>query len=126
MTELAIRVHERPRYFTRGVWILLVLVVAGAAAGLYRFFFGLEAATNLNDQYPWGLWIAIDVATGVALNRYNVFVLGYRPPYAQEAYVPALTEVAVTVGLISALVLVYRFLVFHLPVVHGFGGSKHE
>ena len=24
-------------------------------------------ATNLDDQYPWGIWIAIDVATGVAL-----------------------------------------------------------
>ena len=23
--------------------------------------------TNLDDQYPWGIWIGIDVATGVAL-----------------------------------------------------------
>jgi Ni/Fe-hydrogenase subunit HybB-like protein len=28
---------------------------------------GLGAATNLSDQYPLGLWIGLDVATGVAL-----------------------------------------------------------
>jgi Ni/Fe-hydrogenase subunit HybB-like protein len=33
----------------------------------YRFLFGLGAATNLTAGYPWGLWIAIDVACGVAL-----------------------------------------------------------
>ena len=38
----------------------------GRAGGL-RFVFGLGAVTNLNDQYPWGIWIGIDVATGVAL-----------------------------------------------------------
>ncbi|MCK7523449.1 MAG: polysulfide reductase NrfD [Ignavibacteriales bacterium] len=32
-----------------------------------RFFFGLGAVTNLNNQYPWGLWIGVDVAAGVAL-----------------------------------------------------------
>ncbi len=33
----------------------------------YRFLFGLGAATNLSSGYPWGIWIAIDVACGVAL-----------------------------------------------------------
>ncbi len=32
-----------------------------------RFIFGLGAMTNLCDQHPWGIWIGIDVATGVAL-----------------------------------------------------------
>lgn len=36
-------------------------------AYLYRMLFGLGAATNLTNQYPWGIWISIDVATGVAL-----------------------------------------------------------
>ncbi len=39
----------------------------GAAAVAYRFIFGLSASTNLDQQHPWGLWIAIDVASGVAL-----------------------------------------------------------
>jgi Ni/Fe-hydrogenase subunit HybB-like protein len=31
-----------------------------------RFMFGLGAVTNLNDGYPWGLWIAFDVVIGTA------------------------------------------------------------
>ena len=32
-----------------------------------RFLFGIGSVTNLNNQYPWGIWIGIDVAAGVAL-----------------------------------------------------------
>jgi Ni/Fe-hydrogenase subunit HybB-like protein len=54
-------------FFTRGVFVLLAVVVAGGAFAAWRMLSGLAAVTNLNDQYPWGLWIAVDVATGVAL-----------------------------------------------------------
>ena len=54
-------------FFTPGVIVLTALAIAGLAVMVYRFFAGLGAATNLNDQYPWGIWIAVDVATGVAL-----------------------------------------------------------
>jgi Ni/Fe-hydrogenase subunit HybB-like protein len=54
-------------FFTRGVMVVMAVALVGWGFGLFRMIFGLEAATNLNDQYPWGLWIAIDVATGVAL-----------------------------------------------------------
>lgn len=40
----------------------LAIVVLGA-----RFYYGLGAVTNLNDGYPWGLWIAFDVVVGSAL-----------------------------------------------------------
>jgi len=48
------------------------LVFTGIAAVaiaviLVRFVLGLGATTNLNDQWPWGLWIAFDVLLGVAL-----------------------------------------------------------
>jgi Ni/Fe-hydrogenase subunit HybB-like protein len=45
----------------------LAVVAAGAVSAAYRFLFGLGAATNLSDGYPWGLWISFDVLTGVAL-----------------------------------------------------------
>ena len=32
-----------------------------------RFVFGIGSITNLTNQYPWGIWIGIDVAAGVAL-----------------------------------------------------------
>lgn len=55
------------RLLTPGVGVLLVLVAVGLCVAAWRFVFGLSAATNLDQQHPWGLWIAIDVATGVAL-----------------------------------------------------------
>src|SRR5512138_3412951 len=45
----------------------LLVLAAGAVAAAFRFLFGLGAATNLSDAYPWGLWISFDVLTGVAL-----------------------------------------------------------
>ncbi|HBZ02021.1 MAG TPA: Ni/Fe-hydrogenase cytochrome b subunit, partial [candidate division Zixibacteria bacterium] len=57
----------RQPYFTTGTKALAAIAGLGAMAYLYRLIFGLGAATNLNNQYPWGIWISIDVATGVAL-----------------------------------------------------------
>jgi len=50
-----------------GFKILVVLVAIGVAAALYRFAVGLGASTNLTDNVPWGLWVAVDVLSGVAL-----------------------------------------------------------
>jgi Ni/Fe-hydrogenase subunit HybB-like protein len=52
---------------TRGYWILLTLGAVGILLTLWRFAVGLGAATALNDGYPLGLWIALDVVTGTAL-----------------------------------------------------------
>ena len=59
--------YEKPRYFTPGVMVITALAAIGLLSLLARFIFGIGAVTNLNDQYPWGIWIAIDVACGVAL-----------------------------------------------------------
>ena len=57
---------EKP-LFTPGVFPLLGLIAVGLGFAVYRYLYGLGAVTNLNDQYPWGIWIGIDVASGVAL-----------------------------------------------------------
>ncbi len=46
--------------------ILLPIIGFGALAGLLRFVVGL-GPTNMNDGYPWGIWIAYDVVVGTAL-----------------------------------------------------------
>jgi c(7)-type cytochrome triheme protein len=51
--------------FWRAVFVALML--AGAYATYVRFARGLGASTNLNDQFPWGLWIGFDVLVGVGL-----------------------------------------------------------
>ena len=55
------------KYFTPGVIVLSLLALNGLIVLLGRLFFGLGAVTNLSNQYPWGIWIGIDVAAGVAL-----------------------------------------------------------
>lgn len=58
---------ERVKFFTPGVWVVTAVAVVGGAIWLYRMLFGLGATTHLTNSYPWGIWIGIDVATGVAL-----------------------------------------------------------
>ena len=52
-------------------WPFVIAAGAGRGGGgggsVWRFVAGLGAATNLNDGYPMGLWIAFDVVTGTAL-----------------------------------------------------------
>ncbi len=55
------------KYFTPGVIGLCVLALNGLVFLMGRFLFGIGSVTNLNNQYPWGIWIGIDVAAGVAL-----------------------------------------------------------
>lgn len=47
--------------------VFVVLMLAGAYSTYVRFFHGLGAATNLSDEFPWGLWIGFDVLCGVML-----------------------------------------------------------
>jgi Ni/Fe-hydrogenase subunit HybB-like protein len=55
------------KFFTPGVIVLCILALNGLVFLAFRFLFGIGSVTNLNNQYPWGIWIGIDVAAGVAL-----------------------------------------------------------
>ncbi len=55
------------KFFTPGVVILAVLALNGLTFLAVRFISGLGAVTNLDNNTPWGLWIGVDVAAGVAL-----------------------------------------------------------
>jgi Ni/Fe-hydrogenase subunit HybB-like protein len=62
-------IRTQPRVgFPVGTAVLWLLVVFGAIAAILRFTQGLGAITNLSDARPWGLWIAFDVMSGVALS----------------------------------------------------------
>lgn len=65
--EVVNPVPVKHKFFTPGVFVLIIIAVNGLVFLMGRFFFGLGAVTNLNNQYPWGLWIGVDVAAGVAL-----------------------------------------------------------
>jgi Ni/Fe-hydrogenase subunit HybB-like protein len=67
MEEYTKPVPMTKRYITPGVLLLILIAVNGLAFLAGRFLFGLGSVTNLDNQHPWGIWIAIDVAAGVAL-----------------------------------------------------------
>lgn len=47
--------------------VAAVLMAAGAVAAVQRFVYGLGPTTNLQDTFPWGLWIGFDILVGVGL-----------------------------------------------------------
>ena len=54
------------RLFTAAFGLLLVVAAVGFVVLGQRFLFGLGAVTNINDGYPWGIWVVIDVVVGTA------------------------------------------------------------
>lgn len=55
------------KFFTPTVIFITVIAAVGLIFLAARFIFGIGAVTNLDNQHPWGIWIGIDVAAGVAL-----------------------------------------------------------
>jgi Ni/Fe-hydrogenase subunit HybB-like protein len=55
------------RLMTGPMKVLLLIVGIGAMVTLWRFFTGIASVSNLNDGYPWGVWISIDVVVGTAI-----------------------------------------------------------
>ena len=67
---------------------------------------------------PLVLFIAAGMYVfAVLLNRCTVFFIAYEPPHAEGAYVPALGELALAIGLIATIVFVYRAVVTIFPVL---------
>jgi Ni/Fe-hydrogenase subunit HybB-like protein len=56
----------------RGKWltpfnvISIPTILVGLVILYFRFVYGIGSVTNLNQDFPWGLWIGFDVVTGVA------------------------------------------------------------
>ena len=42
-------------------WLLLILGIGGLALMVIRLFTGLGVSSNLSDEWPWGLWIYLDL-----------------------------------------------------------------
>ncbi len=46
--------------------ISALIIIVGVVLIVIRFAKGLGSVTNLNQEFPWGIWIGFDVVTGVA------------------------------------------------------------
>ncbi|WP_028581742.1 NrfD/PsrC family molybdoenzyme membrane anchor subunit [Desulfogranum japonicum] len=53
--------------WTPATIVMMLLIIFGVGVGVYRMINGLGATTNLNDVYPWGFWLGLDVLGGVAM-----------------------------------------------------------
>ncbi len=70
---------QEGRILTPSFFVLLGLVLIGLLLIGFRCVKGLGAVSNMSDGYPWGIWIAYDVATGTAIacGGYAVAILVY-------------------------------------------------
>jgi Ni/Fe-hydrogenase subunit HybB-like protein len=52
---------------TWGNALVALILLVGVPMIVYRFAFGIGASTHLTQTNPWGIWIGLDVMSGVAL-----------------------------------------------------------
>lgn len=55
------------KILTRPFLFLSLLALIAAVLLLIRFVYGLGYVTNLNNGYPWGLWVALDIHVTAAI-----------------------------------------------------------
>jgi Ni/Fe-hydrogenase subunit HybB-like protein len=55
------------KILTRPFVFLSILVLIALGLLLFRFVYGLGEATNLNNGYPWGLWVVFDIHITAAI-----------------------------------------------------------
>jgi len=60
-TPMGGKILTRPFLFL-SLLVLIAMVLLG-----FRFVYGLGAATNLNNGYPWGLWVVLDIHITAAI-----------------------------------------------------------
>jgi Ni/Fe-hydrogenase subunit HybB-like protein len=114
---------DRP-FWTPGVLVMLGFMLAGAVALAGRFIGGLGYATNLSNQYPWGIWIGLDVATGVALAAGGFTTAALAHIFGRHHYEavtrPALLTAALGYSFVAFAILVDigRSWAIWTPMVH--------
>jgi Ni/Fe-hydrogenase subunit HybB-like protein len=88
---------------TGGVFTLWAL---GAIILLLRFAYGLGRVTNLNDQFPLGLWIGFDVMAGAMLGGGAFVLCGLVYVFGLEEFRPIVRSTVLTAFLGYALLVV--------------------
>ncbi|MCZ2077823.1 MAG: Ni/Fe-hydrogenase cytochrome b subunit [Bryobacteraceae bacterium] len=111
------------RFLDLGKRGVLNLLTVGS---IETYLFGLEIALLLTPtfllfwprvrQSPLALYLsAVMVVLGMIVNRLNVSITGMERG-SGVSYIPAWTEVAVTLGIIAAGFAIFRLAVQHLPI----------
>jgi octaheme c-type cytochrome (tetrathionate reductase family) len=94
---------------------LFVEILVGVVAPFLLF---LNKAVR--RSMGWLFFTVSLVIFGVVLNRINVFLVGYDPPYSTRAYFPSIGEIAMTIAIVSSILFCYRFFVTFFPILPGY------
>lgn len=113
---------------TNGIAALILIV--SVPVMIYRLVYGLGPSTNLSDTNPWGIWIGIDVLSGIALaagglvigTAYHLFGMKEYQHFVRPAILTSLLGYLFAVlGLLFDLGRYYRL---PYPMVVSFGLSS--
>lgn len=86
--------------------VIWSLAAFGLLLVLYRYAFGLGAATNLGDGYPWGIWIGFDILAGIALAAGGFVMAGTVHLFGGHKY-HALARPAILTALLGYLLFIF-------------------
>jgi Ni/Fe-hydrogenase subunit HybB-like protein len=100
----------RTPFWTPGVLVMTFFMAAGAVAIAARFIGGIGYVSNLSTARPWGIWIGVDVASGVALAAGGFTTAFLAHIAGRHAYEPIVRP-----ALLTAM-LGYTFVVLGLVV----------
>ncbi len=100
----------KERFWTPGVVVLAFLMAAGAVAIVARFIGGIGYVSNLSNARPWGIWVGIDVASGVALAA-GGFTTGFLAHIAGRHYYEPIVRPALLTAMLG-----YTFVVLGLII----------
>jgi len=112
---------------TPGNALVALILVPGIPAVIYRFVYGIGAVANLTQANPWGIWIGLDVMSGVALAAGGftlasaVYIFGlkeYHPVVRPAVLTGFLGYLFVVIGLTADLGRPWKLPV---PMVYSYG-----
>jgi octaheme c-type cytochrome (tetrathionate reductase family) len=72
---------------------------------------------QVRESPGWLFFASLLIIAGVVLNRVNVFLVAYEPPYPGNGYFPSVGEIAVTLGLVATIAFIYRVFIFLFPIM---------
>jgi Ni/Fe-hydrogenase subunit HybB-like protein len=87
-----------------------LILLIGVPVIIYRFMYGLGVSTNLSQVNPWGLWIGLDVLSGVALAAGGFTIASVVYIFGMKQYHP-IVRPAVLTGFLGYLFVVIGLLV---------------
>ncbi len=87
-------------------WVFVVLMLGGVYTTYVRVMYGLGGSTNLNDHFPWGLWIGFDILCGVGLAAGGFTLAAVVHIFNIERYKPIARPAILTAFLGYVLVIV--------------------